>query len=240
MQKTALITGITGGIGSALLRKFTENGYFVIGQFYKNYEKKEKWENTNFCGKAQFFQCDFSDISNTFSFAEKINGTYPEIDCLINNAGISYNGVFQESDNALLNRITAVNLLSPMVLTREIMKGMISRKKGVILNISSIWGTYGGSCEVAYSATKGGLESFTKALSRELGPSGIRVNSLSCGFIDTPMNSRFEKSDVENFCSSLSLGRTGTPEEIADAAYFLCSEQSSYITGQIIGIDGGF
>lgn len=239
-RKTVFITGISGGIGGALLKKFTENGYFVIGQFCNNTEKINELKNSEIGKNCAFFQCDFSDIYAASSFARKICSSYPEIDCLINNAGITRSAVFQENDDAFLQKITAVNLLSPMAVTREVIKNMISRKSGCILNISSIWGTYGGSCEVSYSATKGGLISFTKALSRELGASNIRVNALSCGFIDTPMNSSIDLSTKDAFCDELSLGRTGKPEEVANAAFFLCSDASSYVTGQVLGVDGGF
>ena len=240
MKKIALITGITGGIGGALLKKFTENGYFVIGQYNKNSEKITDLKNTFSPENAAFFQCDFSDVSACSAFAEKITSLYPEIDCLINNAGVAFSSVLQDCDNAVINRLTSINLVAPIVITREVVKNMISAKNGAILNISSIWGTHGGSCEVVYSATKGGLNAFTKALSREVGLSGVRVNALSCGFIDTPMNAHYSESDKAAFCDSLSLGRLGTCDEIASAAYFLCSDEASYITGQILGADGGY
>ena len=240
MQKTAFITGITGGIGSALLKKFTENGYFVIGQFCKNTEKIDFWKSSEIGKNCAFFQCDFSDVSAATRMAKEVCSSFPDVDCLINNAGITRSSVFQDADDDFLRTVSSVNLLSPMAVTREVIKNMISAKKGSVLNISSIWGTYGGSCEVAYSATKGGLISFTKALSRELGASGIRVNALSCGFIDTPMNASLDNSDKQAFCDSLSLGRVGKAEEVAEAAFFLCSDKASYVTGQILGVDGGF
>lgn len=240
MKKTALITGISGGIGYALLKKFTENGYFVIGQYNSNSEKIKLLENEFSSEKAAFFQCDFSSVSLIKPFAYKILSLYPKIDCLINNAGIAFTSVFQDLSDVSLQKITNVNLVSPMILTREIMKPMISEKSGCILNISSIFGVYGGSCEVAYSATKGGVIAFTKALSRELGPSNVRVNALSCGFIDTPMTACYDQTDRSAFCDNLSLCRIGTPDEVADCALFLCSDSSSYVTGQILGVDGGY
>lgn len=240
MKKTAFITGISGGIGYALLKKFTENGYFVIGQYNANTEKIKLLEKEFTPEKAAFFQCDFSSVSLVKPFAEKILALYPKIDCLINNAGVTFTSVFQDLSDVSLQKITSVNLLSPMILTRETMKNMISEKRGCILNISSIFGVYGGSCEVAYSATKGGLIAFSKALSRELGPSGVRVNALSCGFIDTPMTACYDQTDRNAFCDDLSLCRIGTPEEVASCALFLCSSDASYVTGQVLGVDGGY
>ena len=240
MKKIALITGVTGGIGKALLQKFVENGYFVIGQYNQNKTAvsalKKKYSEED----AAFFPCDFSDIKSVKALSEKICSEYQNIDCLVNNAGVSESGLFQDVSVESAQKLLNVNLTAPMIFSQEIVKKMISEKSGVILNISSIWGVYGGSCEVLYSASKGGLISFTKALAREVGPSGIRVNALSCGFIDTPMNARYQEKDVRAFEGELSLCRVGTPEEVASAALFLCSPEASYITGQILGVDGGF
>lgn len=239
MIKTALITGITGGIGEALLRKFVGEGYFVVGQFNAGEKKAAAYER-EFSSSCRLFRCDFSDLTATERFAEEVCASYPHVDCLINNAGVARTSLFQDETTDGIVRMTNVNLLSPMLLTREVVKGMISDKKGVVLNISSIWGVHGGSCETVYSATKGGLIAFTKALSRETGLSGVRVNALSCGFIETPMTACYSAEDRSAFGECLSLGRLGTPGEVADAAFFLCSPASSYITGQILGVDGGF
>ena len=132
-----------------------------------------------------------------------------------------------------------INLLSAIQITKTVGKNMLFRKKGSVLNITSIWGEHGGSCEAVYSATKGGLISFTKAIAKEWGLSGVRSNTLSLGYIDTPMNAAFSEEDKKEFCQNVALGRIGTPEEVANAAFFITSDAASYITGQIISVDGG-
>lgn len=239
MKKTALITGITGGIGTALLQKFIKNGYFVIGQYCKNSEKIDEFKKSDLAENCAFFQCDFSSPSQTETFAKKITSLYT-VDCLINNAGVSSSSLFQDEPCDELSSMITVNLLAPMILSKSVVKQMISEKTGVILNISSIWGVHGGSMETSYSASKGGLISFTKALAKEAGLSGVRVNALACGFIDTPMTACYTDEDRSAFCENVALGRIGTPEEVAEAAFFLCSPSASYITGQILGVDGGF
>ena len=126
-----------------------------------------------------------------------------------------------------------------MEITKSVGKNMIYNKKGSILNVTSIWGEIGGSCEAVYSATKGALISFTKAIAKEWALCNVRCNALSLGFIDTPMNDRFSEEDKKEFCKNVALNRIGTPQEAAEAAWFLCSESSSYITGQVVSVNGG-
>ena len=239
MKKIVLITGISGGIGESLLKTFIESGYFVIGQYRSGSDKISDY-NKKYSSNAEFFQCDFNEPSSVLKFAEKIISSYGFIDCLINNAGVTYKGCIQDTDDSVIDKILNVNLRAPIILSREIVKPMLSKKKGCIINISSIWGVYGGSCEVVYSASKGGLISFTKALAKEVGLSSVRVNCISCGFIDTKMNSDLSQQEKADFCSCLSLPRLGTPDDVSSAALFLASDASSYITGQIIGVDGGY
>ena len=239
MTKTVLITGITGGIGEALLKKFLSEGYFVIGQYRSNAAKIEEYKRS-FSPSCRFYSCDFSSLEETETFARTVCRDYPVIDCLINNAGVAHTALFRDETTDTLRSITNVDLLAPMILAREVVKNMISEKSGVILNVSSIWGVQGGSCEVTYSAAKGGLVAFTKALAKETGLSGVRVNALACGFIDTPMTACYSEHDRKDFAETLALGRIGSPEEVAEAAFFLCSPASAYITGQVLGVDGGF
>ena len=228
-MKKVFISGISGGIGSCLAEKFISEGYYIIGQYNKNYPTVQ----------CEAVQADFSDIKQVEKTGEYINKNHPDLDILINNAGADWYGLFSDMENKEIEKINNVNLIAPILLTKAVGKNMISRKKGCILNISSIWGRDGGSCETVYSATKGGLIAFTKAIAKEWALSGVRCNVLCLGFIDTKMNSLFSEEDKKEFCKNVALGRIGKPEEVASSAYFLTTELSSYITGQIFSVDGG-
>ena len=160
-------------------------------------------------------------------------------DVLINNAGISEIELFTHISGEVSDRILNVNLAGAMNCSRAVLPGMINRKSGCIINISSMWGQVGASCEVDYSAAKAGLIGFTKALAKEVGPSGIRVNCVSPGFIMTEMNSRFSAEDLELIRDEIPLGTFGRPEQVADAVAFLASHRAEYITGQILAVNGG-
>lgn len=228
-MKKVFISGISGGIGKALAKKYLSEGYYVIGQYNKNLPDVE----------CEALRADFFDLSQVEKTAEYLREKHPDIDILINNAGIDWYGLFTDMTTAEMEKINNVNLLAPMILTKEIGKNMLSRKKGVVLNVSSIWGRDGGSCEAAYSATKGGLISFTKAIAKEWALSGVRCNAVCLGFIDTPINKIFSDEDKKSFCEGVSLGRIGDPSEAAAAIWFLTSEKASYITGQVLSVDGG-
>ena len=167
-----------------------------------------------------------------------ISTIYGSVDILINNAGISYLGLFTDMKPENWNRIIDVNLKSVLNCCHLAVPKMVSHKSGIIINISSIWGDRGASCEAVYSATKGAVNSFTKAMAKELGPSGIRVNAISCGVIDTKMNQCFTEEERDVLTEEISLMRFGTPEEIANLAVFLAGNQSSFINGQVITSDG--
>lgn len=171
---------------------------------------------------------------------DEIINTMGRIDILINNAGISTVGLFIDSDKESIDRMMSVNLMGPIYLTNHVVKYMMTRKSGTIVNISSIWGEAGASCEVLYSSSKGGINLFTKALAKELAPSNIRVNAIAPGVIDTSMNLFLEEEEKRELEEEIPLGRFGKCDEIGKLAVFLCSDDSSYITGQIIRADGGF
>ncbi len=231
-MKKALVTGGSGGIGEAVCEVLANEGYYVYIGYSSSREKAEILAEKI---GGEPLKIDVSD-SGSINSAVRIAG---KIDLLVNNAGISEIDLFTSISVEKSSRIMAVNLVGAMELTRKILPAMINRKSGCIINISSMWGEVGASCEVDYSASKAGLIGFTKALAKEVAPSGIRVNCVSPGFIMTEMNSRFSAEDLELIREDIPLGIFGKPRHIADAVAFLASEKAEYITGQIIGVNGG-
>ena len=231
-MKKALVTGGSGGIGAAVCETLANEGYYVYIGYSSSREKAEILAEKI---GGEPLEIDVSDTESINS-AVKIAG---EIDLLVNNAGISEIDLFTSISAEKSSRIMNVNLVGAMELTRKILPAMINRKSGCIINISSMWGEVGASCEVDYSASKAGLIGFTKALAKEVAPSGIRVNCVSPGFIMTEMNSRFSAEDLELILEDIPLGIFGEPRHIADTVAFLASEKAEYITGQIIGVNGG-
>lgn len=232
MNKTALVTGGAGGIGQAVCRKLAADGFSVyVG--YSSSGSKASVLAEEIGGTA--LKLDVTDSEN-ISEAVRSCGN---IDVLVNNAGVSEIDLFTSISPEKSQRILAVDLAGTMECTRAFAKGMISRKSGCIVNISSMWGQVGASCEVDYSAAKAGVIGFTKALAKELAPSGIRVNCVSPGFIMTEMNSRFSQEDLDLIRDEIPLGIFGEPRHIADAVAFLCSQSAEYITGQILAVNGG-
>lgn len=232
MLKTALVTGGAGGIGEAICRRLAADGYTVIVN-YHNSQKKAKVLAEELHGTALGF--DVSDSSEAASAIEKAG----KIDLLVNNAGISETELFTYLSVEKARKLLDINLWGVMNCSRAVLPSMISRKSGCIINISSMWGQCGASCEVDYSASKAGIIGFTKALAKEVAPSGIRVNCIAPGFIMTEMNSRYSPEDLDLIREDIPLGIFGEPRHIADAASFLASDQSEYITGQILAVNGG-
>lgn len=231
-MKKAVVTGGAGGIGAEICRKLAADGYKV----YVNYSRSADKAITlakEINGEAVCF--DVSDNNVVNSFFSGIS----DIELLVNNAGISVVDLFTSVSIETARRILDINLLGAMNCARAVLPDMVHRKSGCIINISSMWGECGASCEVDYSASKAGLIGFTKALAKETAPSGIRVNCVSPGFIMTEMNSHFTEEDLELIRQDIPLGIFGEPKHIADAVSFLASTQAEYITGQILGVNGG-
>ena len=231
-MKTALVTGGCGGIGEAICKKLSDDGYFVYINYAHSKEKAEKLAD-KINGKAVCF--DVADNGAVISSLENIG----LLDLLVNNAGISEIELFTSISAEKSEKILNINLKGAMNCARAALKEMIKAKKGNIINISSMWGQCGASCEVDYSASKAGLIGFTKALAKEVAPSGIRVNCISPGFIMTEMNRHFTAEDLELIREDIPLGIFGTPEHVADAVAFMASDRAAYITGQVLAVNGG-
>lgn len=235
-MKTAVITGSSRGIGKAIAEEFAKNGYHVILNASKSVDElNEAYEE--FLSKGYSCEAVLADVSD-YEECKKLFIKAPDV--LVNNAGISHIGLFTDMTPESWKHLIDVNLMSAFNCSHIALKTMIKNHCGNIINISSIWGERGASCEVVYSASKGGINSFTKALAKEVGLSGIRVNAISCGVIDTKMNACFDEEEKAALCDEISLARFGKTEEIAKLAYFLAEDaKSGYINGQIITADGG-
>lgn len=236
MPKTVLITGASRGIGAATAKLFADNGYTVIINYNNSREKAEALaeETGGFAVKA-----DVSDVLQTEKMIEEVIKKYGKIDVLVNNAGISVSGLFDMVPSEDVKRLFDINVFGTLNCTRAVLPYMIRRKYGKIINISSMWGETGASCEVHYSASKAAIIGFTKALAKETGPSGINVNCVSPGLIMTEMNSCYTEEEIADIVEEIPAGRSGSPYDVAETVLFLASEKSSYITGQIIGVNGG-
>lgn len=238
-MKTALITGGTKGIGKAIALAFLQQGYEVV----LNYDKDEAaalatQEEFNMMGYCTVLQrADVSDEEQVADMFREFFSVYDRLDVLVNNAGISYVNVIQDTALKDWERIFAVNVRGAFLCCREAVDSMIG-SGGCIINVSSIWGEVGASCEVAYSASKGALIAFTKALAKELAPSRVRVNCVSPGVIDTQMNSHLSSAEMEELIDQIPLGRLGRPEDVANACVYLA--ENSYVTGEVLSVGGGF
>lgn len=240
-NKTVLITGSSRGIGKAIALKFAKEGYNIILNCSNSFN-----ELLNTANEIEEYGVSclpiIADVANTNSVKnmfEEISMVFDNVDIVINNAGVSSIKLFTETTEDDWDRIISTNLKSVYNICSEVVPTMIKKHCGNIINISSIWGITGASCEVAYSASKGGVNAFTKALAKELGPSNIRVNGIACGLIDTHMNSCLAEEDKDSFITEIPANRIGKTDEVANLCFYLASNDSSYLTGQIITLDGG-
>lgn len=236
MRKTVLITGGSRGIGAAAVERFAADGWDVAFCWHRSEEAgAEVVKKTG----ALSFQTDVADPAAVGQMIERAERELGHIDVLINNAGLGQFGLLTDLTDQEWDRLLAVNLSSVFYTSRAVLPGMIRRKSGCILNLSSIWGMCGGSCEVAYSAAKAGVIGLTKALAKEVGPSGIRVNCVAPGAVDTEMNARLSLEERVALEEETPLLRMGTPGEIASLLVFLAGEDASFLTGQVISPNGG-
>ena len=236
MAKVVLVTGGSRGIGKAVSKKFAAEGYLVAVNFEKS-EEKAKALAKEIGGKA--YCADVSDYGAVCRMFDDIEKGLGEVEVLINNAAISTFGLFQDCTDDEWERIFGVNVKGVFNCSKRAISNMVKNHSGSIVNISSIWGVTGGSCECHYSATKAAVIGYTKAMAKELGPSGIRVNCIAPGAVDTEMNARFTKEDLEAVAEESALGYIAKPEEIAEAVFFAASEKASYMTGAVINVNGG-
>ena len=236
---TAIVTGASGGIGSAIARRLARMGYDTAVCYKSGKERAEALVSQILEeGCSAFPLClDAADEDSIVRAVEECEKRGP-LAAAVNNAGIWSGGQIQDVEAGTVRQMLDVNTVGPILLCREAAKRMIPRKEGSIINISSIWGETGASCESVYSATKAALIAFTKSLALELGPSGIRVNCIAPGVIDTPMNSGYSAEEIQELIDSTPLRRIGTPEDIADAVEFLV--KTTFVTGRVITVDGGF
>ena len=236
-MKTVLITGAARGIGAAVAREFAANGWRVIINYKKSDALADKLKKEL---GAVLYRADVScaeEVDKMSRYLASV-GLFP--DCIVNNAGISGEALFCDITEACWDEMFAVNTKSAFLVSKAFLPHMISQKSGSIINISSIWGEIGAACEVHYSASKAAIIGMTKALAKELAPSGIRVNCVCPGFVDTDMTAAYSDEDMEIIKSEIPQNRTAKPCEIAKSVYFLSSDAASYITGQVLGVNGGW
>lgn len=243
-MKTVLVTGGSGGIGTAICVAFAQAGYNVIIHSHGKIEKAEKLADilkTSYRVNALAIQANVADRDSVNKMFDEIEKSFESVDVLINNSGIAQQKLFTDITQDDWKNMMGVNLDGVFNCTQEVLKRyMIKNHSGVILNISSMWGQVGASCEVHYSASKAGVIGLTKALAKEVGLSGIRVNCICPGVIMTDMMKDFDEQTISDLKEETPLNILGTPKDIADSALFLCSDRAKFITGQILGVNGGY
>lgn len=233
MKKTVLINGGSRGIGAAIVKAFSKKGYQVFFTYAKSEESARMLANETGATAILADSRREAEIKNAFS---RVGG----VDILVNNAAVSSFSLLTDLSSSEWEDLVSLNLTAPFLYCREALPHMIRNKWGRIINIVSMWGETGASCEVAYSATKAGLIGLTKALAKEVGPSSVTVNAVSPGLIDTEMNARLSPEDRSALIEETPLSRIGSAEDVANAVLFLASDESSFITGDVLRVNGGF
>ncbi|MBD5100429.1 MAG: glucose 1-dehydrogenase [Clostridiales bacterium] len=240
-MKTAIISGASRGIGKTTAISLAKEGYRVIVNYLNSKEAAESvCEQINSAGGSAIpFKADMGNPSQIADMVEQVKKDYGSIDLLVANAGIGHNALLIDHSDYAVKKIIDINLVGVITLCREVGKVMLSQKSGNIITLSSMWGQVGGSCESVYSAAKGGIIAFTKAIAKEFSLSNIRVNCIAPGFIDTDINANLSQSDKQSLIQEIPLLRSGTTQDIADAIVWLASDKASYITGQVLAVNGG-
>lgn len=242
MKQVALITGASRGIGRAVAQELAHTGFAVCINYLHRQDAAQALASTLRDGgcEAIAVQADVADRAAVEAMVHRAEDTLGPVSALVNNAGISIQGLFQDTDDAAWQRCLDVNLTGARNAAQAVLPGMLHAKSGCIVNISSIWGLRGASCEVAYSCSKAGIVALTRSLALELAPSGIRVNAVAPGCIETDMVRALGEDTLRALVEETPLGRLGQPQDIAHAAAFLLSDNASFITGQVLTVDGGF
>lgn len=241
-ETTVLVTGASGGIGSSIAMRFASVGMRVVIHYAQNIEAANETARNclNQASQVLTVRADLSLEEEVLQMKEKLDRHGMTPDILVNNAGTTFYGLLSDTTVETWDYVINTNLRSTFLCSKTFMPYMISQKFGRIINVSSVWGITGASCEVAYSASKGGINAFTKALAKELAPSGVTVNAVAPGAVDTVMMNQFDHEEKSMIEKDIPAGRLGTPEEIASLVYFLALPESGYITGQIISPNGGW
>lgn len=237
MKKTVLITGASCGIGAEIARTFYNEGYNVAINYNKSEENAKKLA-MELCGSL-IIKGDISCENDVINMIKTVISSFGRIDVLVNNAGISSFNLLTDISSEEWDNIFSVNVKGTFLACKHAVKDMLHYHNGKIINISSIWGISGASCESCYSASKGAVIAFTKAIAKELGPSGICVNCVAPGLIDTDMNNNVSKEDKEAFANDTPLLKIGKRSDVASAVLFLASDKANFITGQVLSVDGG-